>query len=87
MTANLTQTEAVIALLRTRGEEGLTPLEALRSVGTFRLAARVHDAKALIRDDEEIVTLRAQLDGKVVARYVLRRRQLPQGAWQEAFPW
>ena len=76
-----TQTEAVIRLLRERGEQGLTPLEALHLVGSFRLGARVWDAKQLIRRDEEIVTERAASpSGKTFARYVLRRRIDPEQA-------
>lgn len=72
-----TQTDLVVALLRQRGDDGLTPLEALRLVGSLRLAARISDAKRIIRDDEEIVTERATdpESGKTFARYVLRRRQ------------
>ena len=80
-----TQTEQVISLLRTRGETGLTPLEALDLVGSFRLAARISDAKLLIRDDEVIETDSVTRDGKTYARYVLRRRRTPDveqlGVW------
>lgn len=70
-----TQTERVIQLLRQRGELGLTPLDALDIVGSFRLGARIYDAKALIRSDEEIVTERFTTpSGATVARYVLRPR-------------
>jgi hypothetical protein len=75
-----TQTQQVIALLRERGDRGLTPLDALDLVGSFRLAARISDAKLLIRDDEEIVTERATgPDGKSFARYVLRTRTTSAG--------
>jgi len=76
-----TQTERVIRLLRSRGDEGLTPLEALEIIGTMRLAARISDAKQLIRDDEEIVTRRAtdSTTGTSVARYVLRTRTTAEG--------
>lgn len=79
----MTQTEAVIALLRARGPSGVTPLEALETVGSLRLAARISDAKQLIRDDEEIVTLRHTSGGKTFARYVLRPRPQPKGVEQE----
>lgn len=82
----MTQTDDVIAALRVRGDEGLTPLEALNLIGTMRLAARVSDAKELIGEDEEIVTERATVGDKVVARYVLRRRATS-GVRQEALPW
>jgi hypothetical protein len=72
----VTQTEHVLKLLRERGAEGLTPIDALALVGCFRLAARVSDAKALIEPTEEIVTERATspVNGKSFARYVLRPR-------------
>lgn len=81
----MTQTDAVLATLRQRGPRGLTPMEALRDIGTFRLAARISEAKDLIRDDEEIVTERLTVNGKTVARYVLRRR-IVEGA-QQATIW
>lgn len=74
-----TQTDSVLALLRSRGETGLTPMEALNEVGSLRLAARIADAKELIRDDEEIVTERETRNGKTFARYVLRRRVTREG--------
>lgn len=77
MPATVTQTEAVIALLRSRGEEGLTPIEALNLIGSFRLGARIYDAKELIGDDEEIVTERVTRYGKNYARYVLRKKAVP----------
>lgn len=79
----MTQTDKVLALLRERGEQGLTPLEALDLVGTFRLADNVWRAKQMIPDDHEIVTEAATSpNGKTFARYVLRRRVLPGGAEQ-----
>jgi hypothetical protein len=78
----MTQTEAVLAMLRERGDDGVTPMEALRTIGTMRLAARISDAKALIAEDEEIVTERVTIDDKTFARYVLRRRA-PSGLRQE----
>lgn len=75
MSQTMTQTERVIAELRSRGDRGLTPLDALDLIGSFRLGARIYDAKRLIRDDEEIVTERATMpSGAVVARYILRKR-------------
>ena len=72
------QTDEVLAILRNRGEDGITPMEALAWVGTMRLAARIADAKRLLAPDEEIVTLRqATLNGATVARYVLRKREPP----------
>jgi len=74
----MTQTDRVLDLLRIRGEEGLTPLEALDLVGTFRLADNVWRAKQMIPDDEMIVTEAATSpNGKTFARYVLRKRPTP----------
>ena len=70
----MTQTDDVLFELRRRGEDGLTPHEAMRWLGTMRLAARISDAKEQLRPDEEIVTLRATSNGKTYARYVLRLR-------------
>jgi hypothetical protein len=65
----MTDTQAVLRLLRARGAEGLTPLEALREVGTFRLAARIRDLRtAGHRIEREWVTTSGQ---SRVARYVL----------------
>jgi hypothetical protein len=41
----MTDNAAVLRLLRIRGRQGVTPLEALREVGTFRLSARVWDLR------------------------------------------
>jgi hypothetical protein len=87
MTAK-SQTERVLDLLRVRGEQGLTPLEALELVGTFRLAHCIWVAKTLIRDDEEIVTETATSPaGKSFARYVLRRKVAADGSTQATLPW
>lgn len=40
----MTDNDRVLALLRER-PEGVTPLDALREVGTMRLAARVYDLR------------------------------------------
>ena len=37
----MTQTEAVLDYLQTYGK--ITPLDALREIGCFRLEARIHD--------------------------------------------
>jgi len=68
------QTDRIILLLRERGEAGLTPLDALELVGSFRLAARILDAKLVIDDDEEIVTESVTVGDKTFARYVLGRK-------------
>lgn len=72
----MTQTERVLALLRERGERGLTPLEALDYVGSFRLGARIWELRQALGQDEEIVTERARtVTGKSIARYVLRAKR------------
>ena len=81
-TAGGTQTELVLFELRRRGELGLTPLQALRDIGTMRLAARISDAKLLIAPDEVIVTERDTVNGKTFARYVLRRREGQVSLWR-----
>ena len=77
----MTQTDDILELLRYKGEEGVTPIEALNYVGTMRLAARISDAKEQLGPDEEIVTLRATSNGKTYARYVLRRREAQASIW------
>lgn len=61
-----TQTEMILAALR-RGER-LTPLDALRRFGCFRLAARIDDLR---RAGHEIVTETRETDGKRYAVYHL----------------
>jgi hypothetical protein len=65
----MTQTEAVLALLRSRGSEGLTALDALGIVGTMRLAARISDLRAAghLITTETVTTP----NGARVARYRL----------------
>ncbi len=41
----MTQNEALLKELQTRGQHGITALEALQTIGTMRLAARVHDLR------------------------------------------
>ena len=66
------QSDQLYQLLKERGEEGVTALEALKLVGTMRLAARMYDLRRDLTD-ETILTLRAVTPtGKIVARYVLR---------------
>ena len=77
----MTQTEAILRLLRDWGEHGLTPREAQERVGTMRLAARISDIKEQLGPDEEIVTLRVTSNGKTYARYVLRRREAQASIW------
>lgn len=68
----MTQNERVLALLRERGERGVTPMLALEVVGSMRLAARVSDLRAAghdIRTDTAVTGT-----GKHVARYVLHEQ-------------
>ena len=41
----MTQNEALLKELKARGTEGITALEALETIGTMRLAARVYDLR------------------------------------------
>lgn len=60
---------ATLELLRRRGKAGVTPLDALTAVGTFRLGARIFELKA---DGYDIETkLETTGNGKRIARYVL----------------
>lgn len=80
----MTQTERVLELLRTNGPRGVTPLDALEIVGSFRLGARIFDLRAeghLI--DTETTTTPG---GAKVARYILRDpRPGPMTGVQEAW--
>lgn len=65
----MTQTAQVLELLRVRGDLGLTSLEALQLVGSFRLAARIADLHAAgYAISAEMIALP---NGKRVARYRL----------------
>jgi hypothetical protein len=80
VTAN-PQTRRILSLLRER-RDGVTPLDALNVVGSFRLAARIkelRDAGHDIRTEIETTD-----NGKRVARYILHE---PVAANQEALPW
>lgn len=83
----MTQNERIVELLRLRGDQGVTPLEALHLAGSLRLAARINDIRnpvnRLIRPEEEVVTDYVSRDGKTYARYVLRRRIEQAGLVQE----
>lgn len=65
-----TQAQQVLALLRLRGPQGLTALEALERIGCFRLASRVHE---LVEEGHNIEStmVAAPTTGKRIARYVL----------------
>ena len=63
----MTQTTDILALLRFRGERGLTALDAFGIVGSMRLAARIADLKA---DGYTITsTMETTPRGARVARY------------------
>ncbi len=63
-------TRAVLALLREKGDEGVTPLDALDRVGSFRLGARIWELKA---EGYPIETEMARTaGGKRIARYRLK---------------
>jgi hypothetical protein len=65
----MTQEDGVLALLQDRGSRGVTPLEALDLVGTFRLAAHIH---RLRQAGWAITTHTMETPGGAhVARYVL----------------
>ena len=64
----MTQTDMILAHLQ--AGESITPMEALRAFGCFRLAARIKD----IRDAGHDVDMVLEGDGeKKWARYSLRR--------------
>lgn len=66
------QTAATLELLRSRGKHGVTALDALASVGSFRLGARIWELKAEGFDiSSEMVTVPS---GARIARYVLHER-------------
>lgn len=62
------QNRAVLALLRERGRDGVTPLEALDRIGTLRLGARVWDLR---KEGHLIVNKWKTVGRKRVACYVL----------------
>jgi hypothetical protein len=63
------QNDAILALLRERGKQGITALDALNIVGSFRLAARISDLHHAGYDiSSEIETTPT---GKRIARYRL----------------
>jgi hypothetical protein len=64
------QTRAILTLLE-QHPEGITPLDALDEVGSFRLGARIWELKA---DGYDIETELARTpNGKRIARYRLRK--------------
>ena len=60
-----TQCEAILKHLQTRGT--LTPIDALREYGCFRLAARINDLR---HSGWDIRTFRESHGEKTFARYV-----------------
>jgi len=65
-------TRAVLELLR-RNPEGVTALDALDAVGSFRLGARIYELKA---EGYEVETAWATTaNGKRIARYRLHETQ------------
>lgn len=74
----MTQTERVLDLLRSRGRAGVTALDALSVVGSFRLAARIKDLREGGHDIETQIVVTPTR--KRIARYVLHeKRQLDMG--------
>ena len=79
----MTQTDAILELLRDHGDDGVTPYDALMIVGSMRLAARIAELRAagyLI--DTRTLSL---ANGKHCARYVLLAPH-PYTGQQEALP-
>ena len=66
----MTQNERILALLRSH-PEGITPLQALEVVGSFRLAARIWELKAAGYDIRTETVMLPGRGGKKIARYVL----------------
>jgi hypothetical protein len=62
------QNQQVLAALRLRGSDGVTPLYALEHLGVFRLGARVWDLR---KSGHLILNLWEKRNGKRYARYVL----------------
>lgn len=79
------QTAAILALLRERGERGVTPIEALELVGSFRLGARTWDLRA---EGHHIETERYTTPGgATVARYVLRESRFRPDTGEQTTAW
>ena len=74
------QVDDLLDLLRYRGDRGITAVDALNEVGSFRLAARIADLRA---EGHEITsTMETTATGKRVARYRLVEPQaVEQLAW------
>lgn len=66
-----TQVEVILDMLKRASDAGVTPHEALREAGCFRLAARIGELRA---QGHNIETKNYKTQGgAVVARYVLKR--------------
>ena len=65
-------TTATLDLLRRRGDAGLTALDALDAIGSFRLGARIWELRAAGYVVNSIIERTPS--GKHVARYRLRER-------------
>jgi hypothetical protein len=63
------QTRAILELLTAAGQDGATPMDALRECGCFRLAARVAELRAA--GHNVVTTWETDTDGTRWARYVL----------------
>lgn len=65
-----TQKEAILEMLKRAGTDGVTPVEALLTVGSLRLGARIWDLRA---DGYDIRTESVtNANGSRIARYVLQ---------------
>lgn len=73
----MTQGDRILALLRRNRESGVTAIEMLEEVGSFRLAARIFELRALGHRIDS--TPWRTPSGKVVTRYTLHEEpeQLP----------
>ncbi len=73
MSATITQAEAILAILQSRGS--ISPMQALDEVGCFRLAARIEELR---KAGHDIRTATEYRDGKHWARYILVRHDIPE---------
>ena len=65
----MTQNADTLHLLRYRGQQGITALDAQQTVGTMRLAARIADLRG--QGYNISTTIEATATGKHIARYRL----------------
>ncbi len=80
------QTRAILELLTAAGPDGVTPHDALREAGCFRLAARVAELR---REGLDVrTTWETDTDGTRWARYLLiPPKPAPTVGVQEAMTW